>query len=74
MSDVEVIEEGDRVTPRPRGKDWGGYFDAKSRGTLPRRRQPPLDERDEILMTFMRDTKASADKSVTGSRVSTGET
>ena len=41
MSDVEMINEGDRVTPRPRGRDWGGYFDAKSRGTLPGRRQPP---------------------------------
>ena len=49
VSEVEVIKEGDRVTLRPRGKDWGGYFDAKSRGTLPGRRQPPLDERDEIL-------------------------
>ena len=42
-SEVEVIKEGDRVTLRPRGKDWGAYFDAKSRGTLPERRQPPLD-------------------------------
>lgn len=71
MSAVEVIEEGNRVTPRPRGKDWGGYFDAKSRGTLPGRRQPP---RDELLMTFMLDAKPSADKSVTGSLVITSET
>ena len=47
-SEVEVIKEGDRVTLRPRGKDWAAYFDAKSRGALPERRQPPLDERDEI--------------------------
>ena len=48
-SEVEVIKEGDQVTLRPRGKDWTAYFDAKSRGTLPKRRQPPLDERNELL-------------------------
>ena len=25
-SEVEVIKEGDRVTLRPRGKDWGGIL------------------------------------------------
>ena len=48
-SEVEVIKEGDQVTLRPRGKDWAAYFDAKSRGTLPKRRHPPLDERNELL-------------------------
>ena len=43
MSEAEAISEEDRVTLRPRGKDWAAYFDAKSRGTLPERRQPPLD-------------------------------
>ena len=47
-SEVEMIKEGDQVTLRPRGKDWAAYFDAKSRGTLPKRRQPPLDERNEL--------------------------
>ena len=47
-SEVEVIKEGDRVTLRPRGKNWAAYFDSGSRGSLPERRQPPLDERDEI--------------------------
>ena len=47
-SEVEVIKEGDQVTLRPRGKDWGAFFDAESRGTIPQRRQPPLDGRDEI--------------------------
>ena len=47
-TEVEVIKEGDQVTLRPRGKDWAAYFGAKSRGTLPERRQPPLDERGEI--------------------------
>ena len=45
-SEVEVIKEGDSVTLRPRGKNWAAYFDSKSRGSLPARRQPPLDERD----------------------------
>ena len=43
MSEAEVIKEEDGVTLRPRGKDWAAWFDAKSRGTLPERRQPPLD-------------------------------
>ena len=47
-SEVEVIKEGDQVTLRPRGKNWAAYFDSASRGSLPRRRQPPLEERDEV--------------------------
>ncbi len=47
-SQVEVIKEGDQLTLRPRGKDWGAYFDAKTRGSLPPRDQPFLDERDEM--------------------------
>ncbi len=39
-SEVEVIKEGDRLTMRPRVKNWGAYFDATSRGSLPARRQP----------------------------------
>ena len=39
-SEVEVIKEGDRLTMRPRVKNWGTYFDATSRGSLPARRQP----------------------------------
>ena len=47
-SEVEVIKEGDQLTLRPRGKNWSAYFNAKSRGRLPRRHQPPLDERHKI--------------------------
>ncbi len=47
-SEVEVIKEGDRLTLRPRGKNWAAYFDATSRGRLSKRVQPPPDERDEI--------------------------
>ena len=47
-SEVEVIKEGDQVTLRPRGKNWAAYFDSASRGSLPQRRQPPLEERDEV--------------------------
>ena len=44
----KVIKEGDQVTLRPRGKNWAAYFASASRGSLPQRRQPPLDERDEV--------------------------
>ena len=47
-SEVEVIKEGDQLTLRPRGKDWGAYFASRSRGNLPPRDQPILDERDEM--------------------------
>ena len=47
-SEVEVIKEGDQLTLRPRGKDWSAYFDSRSRGCLPPRAQPSLDERDEM--------------------------
>ena len=43
MSEAEAIREEDGATLRPRGKDWAAWFDAESRGTLPERRQPPLD-------------------------------
>ena len=45
-SEVEVIKEGGCLTLRPRGKNWSAYFDSGTRGALPQRRQPPLDERD----------------------------
>ena len=47
-SEVEVIKEGDQVTLRPRGKNWAAYFEAASRGSLPQRQQPPLEERDKV--------------------------
>ena len=47
-SEVEVIKEGDCLTLRPRGKNWAAYFDSGTRGSLPERRQPPLDDRDEM--------------------------
>lgn len=47
-SEVEVIKEGDLVTLRPRGKNWSAFFDSPTRGRLPGRRQPPLEERDEM--------------------------
>ena len=47
-SEVEVIKEGDSVTLCPLGKNWAAYFDSKSRGSLPARRQPPLDERGRM--------------------------
>lgn len=46
-TEIDVIKEGDRRTLRPRGKNWTTYFDSGSRGSLPERRQPPLEERDE---------------------------
>ena len=47
-SEVEVIKEGDQLTLRPRGKNWTAYFESSSRGSLPRRHQPDLDERDKL--------------------------
>ncbi len=47
-SEVEVIKEGNCLTLRPRGKNWSAYFDSATRGSLPERREPPLDERDGI--------------------------
>ena len=47
-SEVEVIKQGDSLMLRPRGKNWGEYFDSRTRGSLPERRQPPLDERDGV--------------------------
>ncbi len=47
-SEVEVIKQGDSLMLRPRGKNWREYFDSRTRGFLPERRQPPLDERDGI--------------------------
>ena len=47
-SEVDVIKEGDRLTLLPRGKNWGAYFDSKSRGSLPARSQSPLEERDRL--------------------------
>lgn len=44
-SEVEVVKTGEIVTLRPRGKNWASYFEAASRGSLPARRQPPLDDR-----------------------------
>lgn len=47
-TEVEIIKQGDRLTLRPRGKNWEAFFDSDSRGSLPERREPPLDERDGI--------------------------
>ena len=47
-TEVEVIKDGDQLILRPRGKNWAAYFESRTRGRLPERRQPPLDERDEI--------------------------
>lgn len=48
VSEVEVIKEGDQLTLRPRGKNWSAYFESDSRGSLPTRRELPLDARDEL--------------------------
>lgn len=48
-SEVEVVKQGNQVTLRPRGKNWGAYFDSKSRASLPAREQPPLEKRSDVL-------------------------
>ena len=47
-SEVEVIKQGDCLMLRPRGKNWRAYFNLRTRGSLPERHQPLLDERDGI--------------------------
>ncbi len=47
-SEVEIVKVGKEVTLRPRGKDWGAWFDSDTRGSLPPRDQPALEERDDI--------------------------
>ena len=48
VSEVEVIKEEDQITLRPRGKNWSAWFQSDSRGSLPTRRDPPLDDPDEL--------------------------
>ncbi|MCY4531747.1 MAG: type II toxin-antitoxin system VapB family antitoxin [Gammaproteobacteria bacterium] len=47
-SEVEIVKNGDQLTLRPIGKNWTEYFGANSRGTLPKRKDLPLLERDAI--------------------------
>ena len=47
-SEVDVLKEGDCLTLRPSGKNWAAHFDSDTRGSLPERHQPILDERDGI--------------------------
>ena len=48
MSEVDTVKTGEIVALPPRGKDWASYFEEESRGSLPARRQPPLDDRREL--------------------------
>ena len=45
--EVKVVEK-DRATPRPRGKNWRAYFDKDTRGSLPARQEPALEEQDQL--------------------------
>ena len=47
-SEVEIVKVGREVTLRPRGKDWRAWFDSGTRGSMPPRDQPVLEERDRI--------------------------
>ena len=46
--EVYIRKDGDQLILRPRGKDWAGYFDAKSRGSLPDREDLPMEKRDTM--------------------------
>ena len=48
VAEVEIVKRGDTVTLRPRGKGWADFFDSPERGSLPLRRQPPLEDREEL--------------------------
>ena len=47
-TEVEIVKKGDQLTLRPNGKNWTEYFNTKSRGTLPKRQDLPLLDRDAI--------------------------
>lgn len=46
--EVHIIKQGDQLILRPRGKDWGKYFAARTRGSLQVRKDLPLEQRDKI--------------------------
>ncbi len=46
--EVYITKKGDQLILRPRGKDWGKYFAAKTRGSLPKREDLPLEKSDAI--------------------------
>jgi len=46
--EVYITKQGDQLILRPRGKDWGKYFAARTRGSLPVRKDLPLEQRDKI--------------------------
>lgn len=48
VSEVEVVKNGDTLTLRPRGKNWATFFSSESRGCLPEREQPPLEDRESF--------------------------
>ena len=47
-SEVEIVKVGNEVTLRPRRENWRAWFDSDTRGSLPPRDQPALEERDGI--------------------------
>ena len=47
-SEVEVDQRGQPTHLAPTWKKLGTYFDSDSRGSLPKRREVPIDERDKI--------------------------
>ena len=46
--EVHITKSGDQLILRPCGKDWGRYFATKSRGSLPKREDLPLENRVAI--------------------------
>ena len=44
------MNKKDRLDLRSREKDWGAYFDSPTRGCLPDRSEPPLDQGDELTV------------------------
>jgi len=46
--EVHITKKGDQLTLTPRGKDWGAYFDRKTRASLPARQDLPVQKRDAI--------------------------
>jgi len=46
--EVYITKRGDQLILRPRGKNWTAYFNRKSRASLPKREDLPVQHRDMI--------------------------
>ena len=63
-STAALTKHGNRLAPRLRGKNWRAYFESLTRGSLPERHQPPLDERNGLMrVPVLRDEDGTRESS-----------